>query len=218
LGWSHLPLAILAGVLLAVGITYFKKHTNLSDDTLIGILYSFLFAIGVVLLSFYPGYRPDLFSYLFGSLLAVSWTDLTVDAVLLIVSLLFVGLTYRKLLYVTFDPEAATLRGIKTERYEYLINILSSIATIVAIKSVGIVMVSALILIPSASAKLMARKFSDMLPLSMLFSTSSAVIGIFASYILNLPSGAAIVIVAGLGFFSLVLFKNFTKLLKRKNV
>jgi zinc transport system permease protein len=109
---------------------------------------------------------------------------------------------------VTFDSEAATIRGIKAERYEYLINIIISLATIVALKAVGIVMVAALLLIPAASAKMLSRNFKQMLPISITISICSTLIGIFASYFFNTPTGATIVITASLGFgISLMLSK-----------
>ncbi len=210
LGWSYLPLALLAGITLAIAITYLKKHSNLADDTLIGIIYTFMFAIGIILLSLFPGYRPDLFSYLFGSLLSVTWADIIVNIVVLIISALIMMIFYRKLLYVAFDAEAASIRGINTNLYEYLINIAISIATIVAIKSVGIVMVAALLLVPAASAKLISKSFKQMFPNAIIISLLASLIGIISSYYLNTPSGATIVVVATMLFFMVFGYSKIT--------
>lgn len=210
LGWGYLPLAVLTGIVMAVVITYFKKNTSLANDTLIGIIYTFFFAIGVIILNIYSGYRPDLMSYLFGSLLSVTWTDIGASAVLLLFSSVLIGLFYKKLLYVTFDPEAAQIRGIKAGKYEYLINILISVATIVAIKSVGIIMVSALLLVPAATAKLFARNFKQMFPYSIAVSIVSTLCGILCSYYLNTPSGATIVVTASLIFFATLIYQRIT--------
>lgn len=208
LGWSYLPLAILVGIIFAIAITYLKKHTSLADDTLIGILYTFLFAIGVILISLFPGYRPDLMSYLFGSLLSVTWNDILISSIALTISVGVVVFFYRKLVYVAFDPEAASIRGINANAFEYLINILISIATIIAIKSVGIVMVSALLLIPAASAKVLAKSFKQMFPVTIIVSTVSALSGIICSYYLNTPSGATIVVIATIIFFIVIAYKR----------
>lgn len=209
LGLSPLPLAILTGVLLAAGITFFKNRTILSDDSLIGILYTFLFAIGLLLINLFPSFRPDLFSYLFGSLLAVSWEDILLGSILLAFTLVLVITKYKQLLYFTFDPESAQLRGINTKAYEYLVNILSAIATIVAIKSVGIVMVSALLLVPATTSRLLAKDFKHMLPYSIIIGLIAAIFGIFSSYILNTPSGPTIVIVSVLIFFGVYIYSRF---------
>jgi zinc transport system permease protein len=205
LGLAPMPLAIATGVILAAGITYFKSRTILSDDSLIGILYTFLFAIGLLLLNLFPGFRPDLLSYLFGSLLSVSWGDIVLAGSTLAVTLVLVAVKYKQLLYFTFDPESARLRGINTRAYEYLVNILSAVATIIAIKSVGIVMVSALLLVPAASARLLAKNFHQMFPYAVTVGLISAISGSLGSYILNTPSGPTIVVVSVLIFFGIYL-------------
>lgn len=210
LGWGYLPLAVLVGIIMAITITFLKKKTTLANDTLIGISYTFLFAVGVILLNLYPGYRPDLMSYLFGSLLSVTWLDIGISTVLLVISICLISFLFNKLLYVTFDPEAASIRGINVEKYEYLINILISVATIIAIKSVGIVMVSALLLIPAATAKLLAKNFRQMFPYAIITSLIATLGGILCSYFLNTPAGATIVVAATVIFFGTVIFNRLT--------
>lgn len=206
LGWLPLPLAVLTGIFMALIITRLKTSSKLTDDTVIGIVYTFLFALGVMLLSLYPSYRPDLMSYLFGSLLTVSWTDIAVALIALIVSGVLIKRFYTELMFTAFDSEGAKIRGINTLLFEYIINIAISVAVIVAIKSVGIVMVSALLLIPSASAKLLSASFRHMFPISIAISLISSVTGLILSFYLNTPAGATIVITASIIFVCVYIY------------
>jgi len=192
--------AMLVGVLMAVAITYLQNHSTISLDVLIGIFYSILFALGVIIINITPGYQPELFSYLFGSILAISPADLYISLAITLITIAFIAVLYRKLVYIIFDREAAFIRGINTTALEYLINILSSVTIIISIKIVGLILVTALLIIPATSAKLLAKNFKQMLPLSVIFSLVATVIGIICSYFLNTPTGATIVLISGILF------------------
>jgi zinc transport system permease protein len=205
---SPTPIALLTGVFMAIAITYIQKNSNLASDAVIGIVYSFLFAVGIIVLNLSPSYRPELSTYLFGSILSISWGDIGYAFVTLLVTLLFFTSFYRQLIYVTFDTEAAQIRGIKTQRFEYLQNILTSIVIIVSIKIVGIVLVTALLIMPATAAKLIARNFKQMMPLALIISVISFFSGMIMSYLWNSPTGATIVVSSALLFFLIFVFQN----------
>jgi zinc transport system permease protein len=126
----------------------------------------------------------------------------------LIIILITVSVFFKKILYVTFDKNSAFVRGIKTDLIEYIINILIATTVIVSIKMVGIILVSALLIIPAASAKLIAKNFSQMIPLSIAQSLISTAIGIIVAVILDVPVGATIVVTSGIIFIILVAYKS----------
>ncbi|MFQ5493183.1 MAG: metal ABC transporter permease [Candidatus Dojkabacteria bacterium] len=200
-----IPIALVVGVIMAVSITYLKKTTNISTDALIGIFYSILFAIGIVILNLSPTYKPELSTYLFGSILSVNQIDLIYALVTFVVSIVLISWLYKKLLYITFDPEAAYLRGIKVNHLEYLLNILAATTIIISIKIVGIILVTALLVIPATTAKITARNFKQMIPISIVQSVVSFIFGILLSFYLNTPIGATIVIVSGAIFMFIFL-------------
>lgn len=205
--------ALIVGVVMASLITFLKRRLTVSADAIIGIIYTFLFALGIILLSLSPTYRPELSTYLFGSILSINIYDGLYAFLTLAFVIIAFQFIYEKILYITFDPESAFLRGIKVARYDYLLTILTSIVVIVSVKIVGVVLVSALLIMPGVGAKLLARKFSHMIPIAIIFSLIATIIGIIVSGSLNIPMGASIVVVSTI---LLLLFYYINKLVIRK--
>ncbi len=195
-----LMLALMVAVLIAVGITYFQKNSNVQVDSLIGIFYTVFFALGVLIINLSSSYQPDITRYLFGSLLFLDEGSMYLSAGTFFIVFILILFNYSKLLYVTFDPEAAYIRGIKVDRWELLLNIMTSMAIVIALKLIGVVMVSGLVIIPASIARLLARDFKSMIPVSILASITSTILGIVLSYYLDVPSGASIVMIAGIIF------------------
>lgn len=200
--WQPLVWASGVAVVMAIGITWLKRQLHLSFDSAIGIFYTLLFALGVVIINLQPGYRPELFSYLFGSILAVGWNDVWLGLALLLISTAFLALNYNGLVYSTFDPESAQIRGVRVARLEYALNILTAVVIVLAIKLLGVILVTAMLIIPATAAKLTARSFYQMLPLANSFAISATVLGIISAYYLETVPGATIVLTAG-GLFVL---------------
>lgn len=194
-------LAMAVGVLMAVGITYVREKTTISMDVIIGIFFSILFAAGIVILSMIPGYTPELTTYLFGSILSVSWFEVIIQGLLLVLIVFLWWRFYRELLFVTFDPEAAKLRGIPVRWLEYAIRIVVALMVVVSIKAVGIVLVTALLVIPASAAKLKVKSFNQMIPVASIFSIIGVFLGLIGSYFLDVPSGAMVVLLLGGMFF-----------------
>lgn len=198
LGIYPILIAIIIAIIFAITLTYFKDKLKAGSDTMIGIIYSLFFAIGLIIISKSTGIRVDLNSYLFGSILTISYEEIFLILFLLLISTLFLFKNYKDIVYSTLDEENAFLRGINVKRNEYIINIFLSITVIVAIKAVGLIMLSALLLAPAAYAKNTAKNFKQVIPIASTISILGSIAGLIISITINTPPGATIVIVLSL--------------------
>jgi zinc transport system permease protein len=177
---------------------------RLSEETAIGIFFPTAMALGVALMASTPDYRQSLLGYLFGNILLVRDVDLVLAAVLVGTALVTTMLLFKELLFISVDEETARAAGLPAERLRYLLLTLIAITIVSAIKVVGIVLVSAFLVIPAATAQLIAPSMRTMLALSVAFAVLAVVGGLWISWIADLPSGAAIVLVAA-AFFVLAM-------------
>jgi manganese/iron transport system permease protein len=184
---------------LAIGLV--SRRSRVSYDTAIGILFAGAFALGVLLMSTIHGYTVDLFSFLFGNVLGISGRDLLLVALLGAVVLLTIILFYKELLLLSFDPTVAEAMGYPVQRLNYLLLGLIALTIVISIQAVGIILVVALLVTPSATAYLLTERFFRMMILGVLLAALAAVIGLYLSYYLNVASGAAIVLVSTCLFF-----------------
>lgn len=210
LGLQPTLIAMITGAVMSIAIVYVTKRTNISSDALIGIFYSFFFAVGIIILHSSPA-QPELDTYLFGSLLAISQIDLVISVIVFAVILLLVQGLYKKLLFITFDKESASLHGINTEILEYLLAVMASVTVIVSIKIVGIILVTALLLVPASTAKLLAKSFKQMMPLAVAQSLIAVLTGILVAYVLDTPIGSTIVICSTALFIVIALVQSLIK-------
>ncbi len=183
-------------VLVAWGIGAVSRKGALKEDAAVGIFFAAAMALGVVLFSLRQGYEQDLMSYLFGSILAVRSSDLLVVLIVGAAVILTVFLLYKEFLFITFDPEMARVTGVPEGPLYYLLLTLIALTVVAAIKVVGIVLVSALLVTPAATAYRWTRDFAVMMALSVVFSVLSVIGGLWLSAWWNLPSGATIVLLA----------------------
>ena len=193
----------IGAALLIAALTFRQRHRS---DTYIGLIWAVGMAIGVIFTDLTPGYNTDLMSYLFGSILAVSREDLWFMSALLTVILLVIHRWYRQILALSYDPEYAELRGIPTRAFYILILILSALTVVVAIKVVGLILVIALMTIPTHIAERSTKTFYGMMMLSGLLASIFTLAGLALSYAYDLTSGACIILVAAtaMGIFSIV--------------
>ncbi|KIX84759.1 metal ABC transporter permease [Thermus filiformis] len=189
-----LALALPVTLLVALGITYLKERTELSEDTAIGVLFAFSVALGAVFLSRARGYVADPFGYLFGSLLAVAPEDLWAALGLLLLGLFLLPL-YGAWAYATFDRELALADRLPVVFHDYLLSAYVAVSLVVAVKVVGALLVAAFLVIPAAAARLLSRTFGQMVLWSLGLGVLAAVLGLFLSLALDLPSGATVVLV-----------------------
>jgi manganese/iron transport system permease protein len=187
--------AAVAAVATALAIGYVTKRAGIRQDTAIGVLFAGTFALGVFMFSAIQGYVADLFSFLFGNVLAISPQDLV--ALLLLGSgvLLVVALLWKELLYSTFDPLGAAASGIPVERLEYLFLALVALTIVVSLQAVGIILVVAMLVTPAATAQMLVVRFTRLMAVAALVGIASAVLGLYLSYWLDVASGATIVLV-----------------------
>lgn len=208
LGLAPLPTATVVALILAVVIYFLERKAKLSGDMAIAIIFTSGMALGLVLLHYYEGYQPELMSYLFGNILAISNFDFyfILAASALVLSVL--AITNRRLLFATFDPVGAYLAGKKPWFYDLLLYMTTALAIIISIKLVGIILVSALLVVPSAISRLFAKSFAQFIIIACLFSLLIIFLGLMLSYHLDWPSGATIILTGSSLFLILGLSKK----------
>jgi len=193
--------AMFFAVAGALSMGLVSRRTRLPEDTVIGILWAMGMALGIIFIGLSPGYAPDLFSYLFGNILTVPAFDLTLMIVLDGIIILLVSLFYKEFLFISFDEEFSKVSGIATERLYLLLLGLIALTVVVLIRVVGIILVIALLTIPAAMARQFTYKIRHMMLLAILFGTIFTFSGLWLSYLLDLASGATIILVSGVALF-----------------
>ena len=200
LGFNFFIGAATTGVLTALGIGYIAQNSRIKHDSAIGIMFTAAFALGVVLISLNRGTGVDLWHILFGNVLAVSRADLWMILGISLVVIAVVILFYKQLLLSTFDPIMAQAIGLPTKLIHYLLMLLLSLVTVASLKTVGVVLVVAMLITPGATAYLLTDRLSVMLVLAVIFGVFSSVTGVYFSYVYDVATGAAIVLVASFLF------------------
>ncbi|MGB2694295.1 MAG: metal ABC transporter permease [Dehalococcoidia bacterium] len=188
--------AVVAAVATALGIAFISQRGRVRFDTAIGVLFVGAFALGIVIVSRQENYTVDLFSFVFGQVLGVSWRDLQIMTGMSAVVIALVALFYKELLFTSYDPTVAAAAGIPTRVFEYGLLALVAISTVVALQAVGIVLVIAMLVTPAATAGLLVRRLHHVIFVGIGVAQVSAVIGLYVSYHAGVASGASIVLVA----------------------
>tara|TARA_Y100000768_G_scaffold385283_1_gene371112 strand:+ start:884 stop:1726 length:843 start_codon:yes stop_codon:yes gene_type:complete len=195
LGFSISELGIPAAILIAIFLGVIIKNTNVGEDTAIGIIFSSFFALGFVLISLL-NVTINLEDLLFGQILAVNSMDVYIVIFLLILVVTLVSVFFKQLLFYSFDPIGAEVKGLNTTFLNYLFLILLSIAIVGSLQTVGIILVLSMLIIPAAAAKLVTNTFVTSIKVSIVFGVTSSITGLYLSYFLNLPSGPSMSLVA----------------------
>jgi len=211
LGFNPLLGAVAFAVLSALGIQFFTKVAEIREDSSIAIWWSLGMALGIIFVFLTPGYTPNLMSYLFGNILTVTITELWWMFILNVVIIVFFILLFRKILYIAFDEEFARAAGLPVSLFNYLTIILIALTVVLNIRVVGIILILSLLTIPQATANLYTNDFKRLLILSSVFAFIGTISGLFISYYLDIPSGAAIIFTLVIIFGLLRLIKHFTK-------
>ena len=206
-GFSISALGVPAAIFVALFLGFVIKNTNIGEDTSIGIIFSSFFALGFVLISLL-NVSINLEDLLFGQILAVSYFDVFAILALFIVLLFFFLVFYKQLLFYSFDPIGAQIRGLNTSFLNYLFLIMLSLAIIGSLQTVGIILVLSMLIIPAASAKLLAKTFNATTIIGVVFGVISSVSGLLLSYYFNLPSGPSMALVATGIFLICFLFQK----------
>ena len=168
---------------------------RISEDSAIGVFFAVSMAAGVIFIALRRRYTGDVFSYLFGNILGVSSSDVVAIAVLAALVLGVIVAFFKEIFFFCFDERLAAISGLPTRFLHYLLLILLALTIVISIKVVGIILVSAFLVIPGAAAKLLSPSFKTMLVVSAAIGTASSLIGLYASYYLEVPPGATIVLI-----------------------
>ncbi len=203
--------AIFSAVLIA--LISFKQRERV--DIFIGLIWAVGMAIGIIFVDLTSGYNVDLMSYLFGSILAVNRDDLIFMFTLMVIVLLFIHLFYREILAVSYDSEYANLRGVKAKGFFVAILVLSALAVVVAIKVVGLILVIALMTIPTYIAELSSNSLYGMMIKASVLSTIFTISGLAISYEFDITSGASIILVSATFLILFLLFKKISTITSR---
>lgn len=198
--------AMVAAVIVAVGISFLTRQGAIKEDTAIGIVFTAALALGVALISSVRSYAVDLSHILFGNVLGVSSGDLLLTAVVGAVVLAVMVLAYRPFLVISFDPVLAATLRMRAEFFRTLLLVLLALTLVVSVQTVGVGLAAAMLVTPGATAYLLTRRLPSMMALAGLIGAISSVVGLYVSYDLNVASGAAIVLTATLFFLLAFLF------------
>ena len=195
LGFSISELGVPASILIAFFLGYIIKNSNVGEDTAIGIIFSSFFALGFILISIL-NVTINLEDLLFGQILAVSRFDVFIVTAMCITVVSLIIIFFKQLLFYSFDPIGAEVKGLNTNFLNYLFLVILSVAIVASLQTVGIILVLSMLLIPAAASKQITKTFVSSIYVSILFGVFSSVSGLYLSYFFNLPSGPTMSMVA----------------------
>lgn len=193
LGLNLLGGAVVAGVCTSLGIGWLSRREALREDAAIGVAFTGMFALGILLMSTTNSFR-DFSDMLFGNILGVGGADLILISALATAVLALLFVFHKELELTSYDPAHARVIGLSADRVRYGLLVLLALTVVAGIQAVGVVLVSALLITPAATASLVTRGLPKMILVSALIASLSGVVGLYASYYLNVASGAAIVL------------------------
>ncbi len=196
LGLSPIGIAIPFSLGTAMGIGWVSRKGRIPEDTAIGIFFASAMALGVLFIGLKEGYNVDLFGYLFGSILAVSVSDIWLILGLGIGVITVVLLLFKEFFFMSFDEEMAAVSGLPVQALYFILLGLVALTVIISVKLVGIILVEALLVIPAAAAFQLTRSFVRMMLIAVLVGVLSGVLGLLLSYWWDIASGATIVLTA----------------------
>ena len=201
LGISPIFGASAFSLFLALLVAFITQKNKERFDSVIGAIWAFGMAVGIILIDLSPGYNTELMSYLFGSILAVDKATLIFIGVCDLIFVTLILIFYRQFLSVSFDMEFAKLRGVKTELMYYLLVAMMAFSVVATIQVVGLILVIALITIPPFIAEKISKNLLCMMINATFISMFFCIFGLILSYKFNLTSGASIILVASITFF-----------------
>ena len=213
LGINPVVGAAVFGILSALGVEYLSVKQKIREDSAIGILWAFGMAIGIIFIYLTPGYTPNLMSYLFGSILTVSNADIIALGIMSVILILYFGIFYRTILYISFDEVFARTYSSYVDIFKYITTSLIALTIVLNIRMAGVVLVISLLTIPPNIAMLFTRVYFKIVIWSVLAGFVGTATGYAISYYAGIPVGATII-------FTLVIIwvivKGINQLIKDK--
>ena len=201
LGLDPLVFGIISALVTAVGIGLVSARSRVSEDTAIGVFLATGMALGIIFMSLSKGYAKDLYGYLFGNILAVTWEDVILILAITVTFLVVVFLLYKEFLILSFDPVYGEAIGLPVKRLRLLMLCMVAFSVVVLIKIVGIIMVIALLTLPGAISRQHMKSLPAIMAVSVLLGAVFVTFGLVVSYLLDVPSGATIILIAAAAFF-----------------
>lgn len=192
--------AIPMGIVVALLIGFLVRKTKISNDTSIGIMFTGLFAIGLIMISLMGGLTVNLEDLLLGQVTSTSVSDLYTTLFLTTFVLVVMCILYKQMIFTGFDYEGATVIGLKAGMIDYILLGLLSIVIVVTLQAVGIILVVGMLITPAAAASLIINRFWKLVVVGIIFGVISAIGGLYASYYLDLPSGPSIALISTIIF------------------
>ncbi len=208
LGLAPLTFSIPFTVVASFLIYKLNNSKKLEGDTAIALVSSTAVAIGIIISSISQGFNIDLFSYLFGSILLITKTELYISIFTSIILCLALAFFYNDLLSITYDEEFSKVIGIRVKILNNLLLVITSVSISVGIRLVGTMLISSLVVFPAATSVNISKSFKEMIGYSLLFSVASIIIGILSSFIFDIPSGATIVLTNAIFFLITFIMKK----------
>lgn len=214
LGMNPILMAMLFSVLSAFGVEWASKTQNVREDSAIAGIWSLGMALGVIFIFLTPGYAPNLSAYLFGNILTVSTGDIIWIAALALLLVILFSLFLREIVYVAFDRDFALTQGVPVKCIEYVMMCCIAMTIVLSIRLVGIMLLMSLLTLPQITVNLFTSDFKKIIFGSIAIGFLGCVFGLVLSYLLNVPSGAFIILVLVLFFFDSESNKSGFKALK----
>ncbi len=193
--------ALLVSLVLAFALHAVSRSPAIKLDAALGLISALGVAVGVLLISLREGYQPELLSFLFGNILAVGWADVAIMLAFALAAGAVVWRNRHRLVYVTFDPVSAHANGVRVGRVELLFEVLLTLTVVAGVRLIGVLLVNALLVVPAATSRMFSRSLRGMFLAAPALSLGATLLGLGLSAAWDLPTGPAIVAVAGLGFF-----------------
>ena len=198
--------ALIAAVVVALGISLFSKNGTIKEDTAIGIFFAAALSLGVALISGIRSYAVDLSHILFGNVLGVSINDLWMTGILSLIVIAAIIILYKPFMVISFDPILAATLRMPANLLRSLLLVLIALTVVVSMQTVGVGLVAAMLVTPGATAYLLTRRLSKMLFISAIIGGIASITGLYLSFYLNIASGAAIVLCATFMFIVAYIF------------
>lgn len=218
MGFEPIIGAFLFSICAALGIGYIKRKGGTRSDVVIGLFWSLGMGLGILFVALMPGYPPDLSSYLFGSILSVTKANLYLMIILTFIVIFVIVLLFNDWKAYLFDEEFASIIGIKTAFLEYLLLVLIAMSVVVLIRVVGIILVIALLTAPAATAGILTSSLKKRMVYSVLFGNVFCIAGLWISYVINIASGAVIVIMSVIFYLLAYIVRSRYIKIKRKRI
>ncbi len=198
LGYDPVWGALIFAILSSLGIEWGAGRGKIREDSVVGIVWSVGMAVGIIFVYLTPGYAPNLMSFLFGNILTVTVRDIWALAVLAVVLTLVATVWWRQIMYVAFDGDFARSRGVPVGAVSYIMAVFIALAVVFCIRSVGIILLISLLTVPAVIVNSLTRSFGRITVWAVIVAVIGNVIGLYISYVLDIPAGAATIFLLAL--------------------